>query len=226
MKDQYFDLNDYDTPIKKYYTDKYWYFGTSGATTEAKFYLQENEAILNDNYLAFNGQEEVKKFISIGDHQTQFTTNNPYNVFKMTVSKSDQIFSYERNVYTLLDCLGDLGGVYEIFMILGYMFVTLFTSTAFYYSILPKIYQVDTIGCQIDHVTNENRRLEHTIQQSMSMNRTQNEESKHSHSMTERQLEVNRDDQYKDLLIMRAHKNMQNRRSFNFSFTDKFYNVW
>ena len=106
------------------------------------------------------------------------------------------------------------------------MFVTLFTSKAFYYSILPKIYQVDTIGCQIDHVTNENRRLEHTIQQSMSMNRTQNEESKHSHSMTERQLEVNRDDQYKDLLIMRAHKNMQNRRSYNYSFSDKLYNVW
>ena len=72
----------------------------------------------------------------------------------MSLSKSDHYFSYERNVYTILDFLGDLGGIYEIFMTLGYMFVTLFTSTAFYYSILPKIYQVDTIGCQIEHVSN------------------------------------------------------------------------
>ena len=60
----------------------------------------------------------------------------------------------------------------------------------------------------------------------MSLNRTQNEELKHSSSMTERQIEVNKDDNCKDFLIMRAHKNMQNRRSYNYTFSDKLYNIW
>ena len=175
MKDQYFDINDYDTPIKTYYADKFRYYGIPDMTTEAEFYLQENEAILNDNYLGFNGQEEVKKFISIGDYQKQYYAKNPNRIFMMVISKNEQYFSYERNVYTLLDFLGDLGGIYEIFITLGFAFVTLVTSKAFYYSILPKIYQVDTLGCQIDHVTIENRRIEQTAQQSMSLNRTQNE---------------------------------------------------
>ena len=153
MRDHYFDLDDYETPIKAYFNDKYEYYGDSNMTKEVSFYIQQNEAILNDNYLSINGQEEVEKFISIGDYHTSTITRNPAHVFKMSLSKSDHYFSYERNVYTILDFLGDLGGIYEIFMTLGYMFVTLFTSTAFYYSILPKIYQVDTIGCQIDHVS-------------------------------------------------------------------------
>ena len=226
MKNQYFDINDYETPIKSYFTDKYRYLGNLGSTTEARFYLQENEAILNDNYLALNGQEEIKKFISIGDHQILSSTKNEDRAFTMTISKNEQYFSYERNVYTLLDCLGDLGGIYEICITLGYAFVILFTNNSFYYSILPKIYQVDTLGCQIDHMSNENRRIEQTIQQSMSLNRTQNEEFKHSNSMTERQLETDRYRQHENKLIMKAQKNMQNRRSYNFTNCDVLYNVW
>ena len=226
MKDQYFDLDDYNTPIKTYYADKYTFFGNSEFTTEATFYLQDNQAILNDNYLALNGQEEVKKFISIGDHQSLISKLIPNNVFKMTIQKNEEYLVYERSVYTLLDFLGDLGGIYEIFITLGFVFVTLFTCTKFYYSILPKIYQVDTLGCQIDHVSNENRRIEQTIQQSMSLNRTQNEEFKHSSSMTERQLESDRYAQHEKKLIMKAQKNMQNRRSYNFTNCDVLYNVW
>ena len=74
MRDQYFDLDDYDTPIKKYYNDKYEYYGDSGMTKEANFYIQKNEAILNDNYLSINGENIVKKFISINNYHSHMIT--------------------------------------------------------------------------------------------------------------------------------------------------------
>ena len=144
----------------------------------------------------------------------------------MSISKSEWYSSYERKVYSILDYLGDFGGIYEILVTLEYIIVTIFTSTSFHYSILPEIYQVDTLGCQIDHESNEKRRITQSMQQSMSLNRTQNEESKHCNSITEHQFEVNRENENENELIKKAHKNMQNRKSYNYTFTDTLYNVW
>ena len=227
MVDHYFDLNDYKAPIKTYFADKYRYYGNSASATGAIFYLQENEAILNDNYLTLNGNEEVKKYISIAEHQRFSYQNSENHVFKMTLSISEWYLSNQRNVYTLLDCLGDLGGIYEIFITLGYVFVTLFSSTAFYYSILPKLYQVDTLKCQQDNIFEQNRRIfAYSPQQRSNQNKSQKEESKYSNSVTDYQFEGNRENEKYNALINKAHKSMQNRRSYNYSCSDALYNVW
>ena len=61
MIDHYFDLNDYQTPIKPYISDKFRYFGINSLSQEALFYLQENEAILSDQYMSLSSQEQVIK---------------------------------------------------------------------------------------------------------------------------------------------------------------------
>ena len=159
MSDHYVDLNDYDTPIKAYYTNRYQFFGINGLTNEARFYLQQNEARLNDNYLIFNEQEEVKKFVSIANHDNIYTNSNENNVFKIKIQKSEWRQLYERQVYAILDLLGDLGGIYEVLLLVGFAIVNAFTHPAFYYSIFAHIYQVDTLGCQKDHEVLKNYRL-------------------------------------------------------------------
>ena len=51
VSDKYFDLQDYNEPIKQFYTDRNVYYAMTGFTNEARLYVQENEATMNDEYL-------------------------------------------------------------------------------------------------------------------------------------------------------------------------------
>ena len=156
MRDQFLDFNDYDNPIKAYYTDRYEYFGVNGLTNEARFYLHQNEAKLQDKYLLYNEQEEVKEFVSIANHDNLYTNSDDNHVFRIRIQKSEWKLIFERQVYTILDLVGEIGGIYEVLSLLGFAIVNAFTCTAFYYSIFPQLYHVDTLGCQKDHEIQRN----------------------------------------------------------------------
>ena len=151
MIDHYFDLNDFKTPIKSFVTDGYDYYGTDGFLSEGRFYLQENKARLHDNYFPMGEEPDDKSFIGIGHSDRLYRNSQDVNVLSITILKSQYGLLFERSVFTYLDLLGTLGGIYEIISLLGYILVSSTTCTTFYYSILPKLYQIDTLGCQKDH---------------------------------------------------------------------------
>ena len=101
-------------------------------------------------------QEEIKEFVSIANHDSIYTNSNENHVFRIKIQKSEWKLIFERQVYSILDLLGEIGGIYEVLSLLGFAVVNAFTCTAFYYSILPKLYHVDTLGCQKDHETIRN----------------------------------------------------------------------
>ena len=57
--------------------------------------------------------------------------------------KDEKIISYERGVFTLLEVIGNIGGLMGIFTVGGGLLVGMFSGKVFLYSILSKIYQVE-----------------------------------------------------------------------------------
>ena len=51
--------------------------------------------------------------------------------------------SYERGVFTLLEVIGNIGGLMGIFTVGGGLLIRMFSGKVFLYSILSKIYQVE-----------------------------------------------------------------------------------
>ena len=238
MIDHYFDLNDFKTPIKSFVTDGYDYYGTDGFLSEGRFYLQENKARLHDNYFPMGEEPDDKSFIGIGHSDRLYRNSQDVNVLSITILKSQYGLLFERSVFTYLDLLGSLGGIYEIISLLGYVFVSSTTCTAFYYSILPKLYQIDTLGCQKDHgkalhnyqndlnISNNNLDISHNMEV---IKHEEDKVSVSSHQIsitnynTHRELNPNKEEKFRTSLIERARKNMKNRMVYNYKISDKLY---
>ena len=146
----YFDFNELNNPIGTF-IDKRLERGIRGFTRYSDFYIRENEAILQDNYLSIISDENHHKFIHVDIYNDRNMDNSNKHFVIVSFYKSYQKVTYERYVYTFMDLVGSIGGVYGLLSIIGYAFVSVFLEVNFNYSILSNLYQIDTMECQIDH---------------------------------------------------------------------------
>ena len=145
MVNTFFDFDDYDNPIQTYIDERI-ENGLSGFARFVDIYVQHNHAVLKDEYLPFFSEEKKQSFISIETNNDRLTGASENNFVIFTFKRSSMSVTYERSVYTLFDVLSTLGGISKVFTIIGYIIVAIFSSRSFNYSVLSKLYQVDTIG--------------------------------------------------------------------------------
>ena len=142
MINSYFDLNSYDDPIKTFIEDRLVYYTINGFTRDVNFYFQKNEIERQDNYLSVVSEGEEETFISMSDSETYLKATDGINVFKGSFLKSNKQTSYTRSVFTFLDLLGVIGGVFEVLSAVGSICVMIFAERNFNYSILSNLYHV------------------------------------------------------------------------------------
>ena len=58
------DFNDFNTPVKSYFDDRNYFYLTPTATKVSRVYLEQNEVVLNDDYLQIQSTP-LKQFFSI-----------------------------------------------------------------------------------------------------------------------------------------------------------------
>ena len=141
------DFEDYDTVIKSYPEDKLAYKFTTGTVKEPQIYVRKNYASLNDNFFQI-GSSESKEFYSLGS--SDYDSENDVTGFtyaRITLRMEAREDTYERTVFSVFDFTGLIGGVFEIFEIIGGIFVGYFSSKLFLFSMLTNLYQVQ----KIDH---------------------------------------------------------------------------
>ena len=140
---------------------------------------------------------------------------------------------YQRTVFTILDVLGSLGGMFEILSIIGGVFVSTLTSKLFNYSILTSLYQVDTSKHNKD---NWNKRKNQIVPLPDKSNKKLHEESKHpapidetncyeNSSNSARELNSYQNSWLKQSFISKARESMKNRRVYSYNTTDLCYNL-
>jgi hypothetical protein len=153
MLDRYFDLDNFDNPIGEFITEKYTYEVASDFTKKSFIYVKENEIELMDSFLQFGGPKK-DKFYSISGQTVDLALYSENYIFTYLVLDSS-ITTYKRTVFSLLDAVAQLGGVFGVLnsaltAIIGY-----YAGKKLDYSILKKCYQYENSSGNIPDEMND-----------------------------------------------------------------------
>ena len=107
-------------------------------------YVRENEVELKDNIFRLTPSGQEKSFLSVSRViQDLRNRGTDEQVIAIRFEKDYDYDSYEREVFSLLDLFGNLGGLSEVCTIIGGLFVGIFADRLFNYSIISSLYQID-----------------------------------------------------------------------------------
>ena len=138
----YVDFDDYENVVKTFNDESFYYKLRKGITKEPEILVRKNYVTLNDEFFQM-GQTEHKEFYSAENTKTDFDLDpNEYLYARMSIRMEAREDTYERTVFSVFDYTGLIGGVFEIFEVVGGIFVGYFTKNWFMFCILSSLYQV------------------------------------------------------------------------------------
>ena len=231
MVNAYFDVDEYQNPIRTYIEDRLSFSGIEGLTSNVEFFLKANEAQTKDSYLSIIPTEKNYEFVNLDTIKNTLSSSDLVLNFRFI--KSNQKQKIERSVFTFLDLLGLIGGVFEFFSILGGVLVYTIADKLFYYSILSSLYQVDTGRCQKDHQKEFSQKMNleswetnrHRFQETNQILPMHIAENFTSNLNYEDKLATVKNNRLKNTLIDSAKNNIYSRRAYNYKASDIFYNL-
>ncbi|CAI2361838.1 unnamed protein product [Moneuplotes crassus] len=142
---KYFDFEDYSEPVKRVLDERNYLSMAPGIVKTMGLFLRKNKVSLMDSILPFSNTEE-STFFSLSTRYNDFEfekDSSDTNLIRILLEQDPIVDSYERRVYTFLDFSGQLGGFFEILVILGGIIVNHFSSKLYNYSMFNKLYCVD-----------------------------------------------------------------------------------
>ncbi|CAI2363435.1 unnamed protein product [Moneuplotes crassus] len=141
VSSKYFDLDDYDTPIKKIIDDQFYFRMSSGMRKYGVLNVKKSVVSLSDSIFPFSS-ETKQSFLSIDDYQQdgKITYQGDPLLMDFEFRQDPIVDSYERRVYSILDLFGQLGGFFEVLAIFGGALVHYFASQMYSYSLFTHLY--------------------------------------------------------------------------------------
>ncbi|CAI2384742.1 unnamed protein product [Moneuplotes crassus] len=142
---KYFNFDDYDNPIKGALDNRIFYKLVPNLKKLVRLYVRKSTVSLSDSIFPF-GQEEEKSFYSIGSSRLGWEnhgSSTDATLVEFELSQDLVVDSFERRVYTFLDLSGQLGGVFEIMLLVGGFLVNYFPSRLYNYSIFNHLYSTE-----------------------------------------------------------------------------------
>ena len=138
----YVDVNDYDNPLHHFIQDKNKYYLVSLMSQRILFQVRQNQAFLNDNLIiGSQGSATELEFYSIEQAQTIISSINSDNGYmQISFTLDQQIDQFQRIVYSFLDMLGFIGGVFGVLYKFGMIVVNFISKRSFYSSVLSTLY--------------------------------------------------------------------------------------
>ena len=141
----YFDFDDFDDPIHYYLQDMNMYNFIPNLGIQVQYQVRLNQAVINDDILlGSQGISSGVSFYNIERKRISYSTidfNNAY--LQVYINLDPQVDQYQRTVYSFLDMLGFIGGIFELLKTFGYLLVCYFIKRAYYSSIISKLYHVE-----------------------------------------------------------------------------------
>ncbi|CDW73064.1 UNKNOWN [Stylonychia lemnae] len=141
----YFDLTNFEKGkfIKPFIDDSLFFEIEAKRMKKANFYIQAQEAELEDDLIQF-GQSHQLNFHQVSNsrsYDNQFKEEEGF-VIAIYLRFDNKYDLYTRKVYSALELLGDIGGLYGSLLGIGFFFVGFISSRMFMSDIMKKIYQV------------------------------------------------------------------------------------
>ncbi|CAI2368877.1 unnamed protein product [Moneuplotes crassus] len=156
MIDSYFHLNNINDPVQTFLTQEYFFSMQPNFVQEAEIFLTENKIEREDDYTLIRGQKSSIFYTTKrgNDQIFQDTTNTDYT--RLDILLDSRINFYSRDVFTILDVLSSIGGLYTLFQSFFGFIIGFYTQKMFYYSILSKCYTYD-VKENSEHLSSDNK---------------------------------------------------------------------
>ena len=141
----YFDFEDYENPIHYYLQDMNLFNLVPSFGLQVQYQVRQNQGTMNDDYfLGSQGILNEVNFYSIDKKSASYSSidfNNAY--LQAYITLDPQVDQYQRTVYSFLDMLGFIGGIFELLKTFGYLLVSYFIKKQYYSSIISKLYHIE-----------------------------------------------------------------------------------
>ena len=175
----YFDFNDYSSPVHRYLLDFNIYSFISSFSQLASYRVRRNQAMLSDSILlGAQGSTDEINFYSIKKDSYLIGELTDQILLQINFSLDVEINQYQRTVFSFLDLFGYIGGIFQIFKILGFIFAIYFASKSFYSSILSKLSTADNKMTKLKYGSNifknENLKMKEENKSCVALNIEQN----------------------------------------------------
>lgn len=97
------------------------------------------------SYFQYSATNEDKlTFVSVDRYEVDVgSIPSSGNFLSVIFVKDSSYDSYERVTFSFLDATGNIGGLFEVLSVAGFIIVEFFSKNQFFYSLLSRLYQVD-----------------------------------------------------------------------------------
>ncbi|CAI2385115.1 unnamed protein product [Moneuplotes crassus] len=211
----YFDFDEYDNdPVKTYIDDRFFYDALPGQVKTSFLNIQKNEVETQDNYFAYKPGGSKKDIYEIQRVDNRISAENatPTNVISVRFIKDPFSKSYDRGVITVLEVIGNVGGLMGIFVVGGGLIVNFFSDKLFFYSFFSKMYEVEETNEEANDYKESSNKVSDHRHNDISMN---------NDPITETRMNGSE----KEELAENAKQAMIRRSKYNWKITDLLYNT-
>ena len=157
ITNSYFDYSDYEVTdlgaqhptwdkgevgvIKQYIDDRFFIEMEENKWKKANIFVMQSVAELQDDYLLL-GQQREQDFVEIENIYFYDDQYDPKEGLIGTVYfRFDSHYNvYSRRIYSIMDLLGDIGGMYSSIYFIGYIMIFFFQHRMFISAILKQLY--------------------------------------------------------------------------------------
>ena len=138
---KYMDFTDFNTPVKSYVDDRNYFYLYPTATKLWRVYLQQNEAITNDDYLQIRPASDTNYF-SIEKTIVDFSYQSD-KIISISVMLGPNKNTYSRSVFTIMDLFGNVGGIYGLLQSVWGILVGVVSTQIMLASVFRRLYYTD-----------------------------------------------------------------------------------
>jgi hypothetical protein len=142
MLDKYFDLHNFDDPVGEFITEKFSYNALYYNTRTTDIFVSHNEIELMDSVFQYQSSEK-EVFYSIAGEKTD-TYDNFGTYLRARIMPDPKRITYNRTVYSLMDMVAQLGGVFNVLRSVSYLILGYYAERMMYYWVLRKSYQFNS----------------------------------------------------------------------------------
>ena len=129
--------------IRSYIDDRFFMEVEGQRAKKANILLQKSQVNLQDDFIQL-GQSKVVPFIEIVNshfYDDQYNRADGY-ISTIYIRYDAQYSEYNRQIYSIMEFLGDVGGMQSSLFFIGYLLVAFFSHRLFISAILRNLYQV------------------------------------------------------------------------------------
>lgn len=140
MVNSYVDLDDYETPIKYFIDDTFYWETLNGIRHKIDTEVQKNGGNFQDSLIQLI-QPSTKYYYSLNTAKEQMVQDD-VDFFTIYFRTDQNNIMYYRKVYSIGDLLGQIGGFFEVLSTAGAFFTFIIADRLITAALASRIYQV------------------------------------------------------------------------------------